>query len=552
MIKENFIGLIEKSIKSNWNIVAFSDFRGKGYTYSEVAKEIARLHKIFQACDVQKTDKIALIGKNSCNWCIAYLATLTYGAVIVPVLPDFLSDDVHHIVNHSESKLIFSSDSIYDNLEWAEMPDIKAVFSLTDFSVLHAKEDEDISKKVADAHKSFDENYPDKAVLPEDIKYGPISNDQLAIINYTSGTTGFSKGVMLNFNAMAANIIYAQENMPLKPGDKIVSFLPLAHTYGCSFEFIFPFTLGCHITFLSKIPSPNIVIEAFKEVKPRLILSVPLVIEKIYKKQIAPVLEQQPLKFLLKLPFVSCLVYKKIKKKIDAAFGGNFQEVVIGGAAFNPEVENFFRKIHFRFSLGYGMTECAPLISYASWQRIKPASAGKLIDFLQMKIDSPDPKNVVGEILLKGENIMLGYYKNEKATQSVFDSEGWFHTGDLGLTDDEQFIYIKGRSKYMILGPSGQNIYPEEIEAKLDNLMLVQDSIVIEEENKIVALISPDFDMMEKHHIKFESLEPLMEKYRILINRRLPAYSQISKMRLYDKEFEKTPKSSIKRYLYTR
>jgi long-chain acyl-CoA synthetase len=386
----------------------------------------------------------------------------------------------------------------------------------------------------------------------EDIKFSDISNDQLAVISYTSGTTGFSKGVMITHNSLAANVRYAQNNMPLKPGDPLVSFLPLAHTYGCAFEFLFPFTIGCHITILSKTPSPQIIIQAFKEIKPRLILSVPLVIEKIFKKQLLPVISKPHMKILLAIPLLNKILYKKINEKLVETFGGEFKEIVIGGAAFNPDAEIFFKKIKFKFSVGYGMTECGPLISYASWDTTKLGASGRAVDTLEVTIDSPDPENIVGEIILRGENVMTGYYKNEKATREMIDDKGWMHTGDLGVIDKDGNIFIKGRSKSMILGPSGQNIYPEEIEAVINNKDYIVESVVIFVDNKLIALVFPDYEMMKRDNISEEQLLEYLDKTRKEVNERLPEFMAISKFRVHPEEFAKTPKRSIKRFLYTK
>jgi long-chain acyl-CoA synthetase len=386
----------------------------------------------------------------------------------------------------------------------------------------------------------------------EDIKFSDISNDQLAVISYTSGTTGFSKGVMITHNSLAANVRYAQNNMPLKPGDPLVSFLPLAHTYGCAFEFLFPFTIGCHITILSKTPSPQIIIQAFKEIKPRLILSVPLVIEKIFKKQLLPVISKPHMKILLAIPLLNKILYKKINEKLVETFGGEFKEIVIGGAAFNPDAEIFFKKIKFKFSVGYGMTECGPLISYASWDTTKLGASGRAVDTLEVTIDSPDPVNIVGEIILRGENVMTGYYKNEKATREMIDDKGWMHTGDLGVIDKDGNIFIKGRSKSMILGPSGQNIYPEEIEAVINNKDYIVESVVIFVDNKLIALVFPDYEMMKRDNISEEQLLEYLDKTRKEVNERLPEFMAISKFRVHPEEFAKTPKRSIKRFLYTK
>ncbi|HLN20881.1 MAG TPA: AMP-binding protein [Bacteroidales bacterium] len=549
MIPERLIGYIEQSIRKNWDIEALSNYREKGYTYREIAEKILRLHMLFREAGIVEGDKIALVGRNSANWCVMYLATVSYGAVTVPILPDFKPEDLTNIIIHSDSKLLFVDDKIYDSLDITKMPDISGVFSLDDFRLIRA-----VSMKIKDLFAVLDQEfkkaYP--SVKPEDVRFSAITNDKVAVISYTSGTTGFSKGVMITHNSLAANVRFAQNNMPLEPGDPIVSFLPLAHTYGCAFEFLFPFTIGCHITILSKTPSPQIIIQAFKEIRPRLILSVPLVIEKIFKKQLLPVITKPSMKVLLAIPGVNIILHKKIRAKLEETFGGRFRELVIGGAAFNADAEKFFRKIKFRFSVGYGMTECGPLISYASWDTTKPGASGRSVDTLEVTIDSPDPQNIVGEIILRGENVMAGYYKNEKATREMIDEEGWMHTGDLGVIDKEGNIYIKGRSKSMILGPSGKNIYPEEIEAVINNKDYVVESVVIPENEKLVALIYPDFELMKQNNITEEQLMEIFDTYKKEVNDRLPDFMNVSKFRIHREEFVKTPKRSIKRFLYTK
>ncbi len=552
MIKDNFIQFIEKSIKNNWDIQAFSDYKGDSYKYSDVARRIARIHIAFEQGGIKRGDKIALLGKNSAHWTIVYLATISYGAVIVPVLPDFKPNDVHHIVNHSDSIVLFVGDNILETLKEKEMINLKAIFSINNFSILSDKDNGGLSKKMASIDELFAEKYPD-GLSPENFKLVEVPNSELAVISYTSGTTGFSKGVMLSHNSLASNVLYAHNNMPLQSGDSIVSFLPLAHSYGAAFEFLFPFTLGCHITFLTKTPSPQVILGAFKEIRPRLVLAVPLIIEKIYKKQLLPALEKPSMKYMLKIPGINKLIYKKIKNKLVDVFGGNFHEVVIGGAALNKDVEIFFNKIKFPFSIGYGMTECGPLISYANWDKTRLGSAGKMVDGMKVKIDSPDPLNEAGEIMVQGENVMLGYYKNEKATNEVLDKDGWLHTGDLGVTDKDDFIYIKGRSKSMLLGPSGQNIYPEEIEAKLNNMNYILESVVIDSKGnngKLVALVYPDHETAKSDNIDEVQLEAIMENHRKNLNKELPVFMNLSKIRIYPKEFEKTPKKSIKRFMY--
>jgi long-chain acyl-CoA synthetase len=547
MIKERIIGYFEESIKKNWEIEALSNYKEKGYTYKEIAEKILKLHLLFRESGIQEGDKIALVGRNSANWCVIYLATVTYGAVTVPILPDFKPDDLTNIIVHSDSKMLFVDDKIYESLDVTKMPDIAAVFSLDDFSLIRA-----IKLAIKDLFAVLDEKfkkaYPE--LKPEHVRFSGITNDNVAVISYTSGTTGFSKGVMITHNSLSANIRFAQEHMPLKPGDPIVSFLPLAHTYGCAFEFLFPFSIGCHITILTKTPSPQIVVQAFKEIRPRLILSVPLVIEKIFKKQLLPVISKPAMKIMLEVPGINLILRKKIKDKLVETFGGRFHEIVVGGAAFNPDAEKFFRKIGFHFTVGYGMTECGPLISYSSWDTTKLGASGRPVDTLEVTIDSPDPENIVGEIILRGENVMAGYYKNEKATREMIDESGWMHTGDLGVIDREKNIYIKGRCKSMILGPSGKNIYPEEIEAVINNKNYIAESVVISEDNKLIALVNPDFDAMKKDNITEEQLAGMLETIKKEVNERLPEFMAVSKFRIHNEEFVKTPKRSIKRFLY--
>jgi long-chain acyl-CoA synthetase len=549
MMKERLIGYIEQSIKHNWDNEALSNYREKGYTYREIAQKLLRFHILFRESGIREGDKIAMIGRNSANWCVVYLATVTYGAVIVPILPDFKPEDLTNIVNHSDSKLLFVDDKIYESLDISKMPNISGVFSLDDFTKIIFGSDE-LKQLFSSLDQKFLEAFPD--LKQDQIKFSDITNDHLAVISYTSGTTGFSKGVMVPHNSLAANVKYAQENMPLTAGDPVVSFLPLAHTFGCAFEFLFPFTLGCHITILTKTPSPQILIQAFKEIKPRLILSVPLVVEKIYKKQLLPIISKPHMKILLAIPGINRILFKKIREKLTETFGGRFKELVIGGAAFNADAERFFRKIGFRFTVGYGMTECGPLISYRSWDTTKIGASGKAVDTLEVTIDSPDPEKIVGEIILRGENVMAGYYKNEKATSEMIDSKGWMHTGDLGVIDKDGNIFIRGRSKSMILGPSGKNIYPEEIESVINNKDYITESLVISEDNKLVGLIYPDYEMLKRDNISEEQLNTILEQTRKEVNERLPEYMVVHKFRIHPEEFVKTPKRSIKRFLYTK
>ena len=545
MVKENFVQMLEKSIKDHWQLPVFSDYKGEPITYSQLATRIARMHSVFRECDIKKGDKIALLGKNSMNWAVTFISVVSYGAVVVPILPDFPAGDVHHIVDHSDAKFLFVAESIFETLDVEKMRHLEAVLSLDNSAVLsHRKKNVLIAVEQKGKTSEI-------VVNPDDFSLPPVGNDEMFSINYTSGTSGFSKGVMLTHNSLMANVDFARVAIPLKRQDRIVSFLPLAHAYGCAFEFLFPLAVGCHITFLGKIPSPRVILEAFKSVRPALILAVPLIIEKIYRKQIKPMLDKGVVKALTKLPPVGGLIYKKIRRKLVEAFGGNFYEIVIGGAALNGEVEAFLKKIKFPCTIGYGMTECGPLISYDDWKTTKLKSVGKPINYIEVKIDSPDPQNEVGEILVKGENVMIGYYKNEEATKHTLEPDGWMHTGDLGIKDEDGYVFIVGRCKDMILGASGQNIYPEGIEAHINNLPYVQESLVVEKEKKLVALIYPDFDRVYAEHIEEKQLAGIMETNREAVNLALPAFSKISKFEIYPEEFEKTPTKKIKRFLYT-
>lgn len=551
MLKENFVEMIHESIKNHWDLPAFSDYDGESLNYGGVAEKIVWLHHIFQKSGIKKKDKIALIGKNSSNWAVTYLAAVTYGAVIVPVLPDFHVDDFHHIVNHSDAVLLFAADTVFEKIDEAKMPELEGIFSLTDFKLLYSKK-KPLPKIVQKADELFLENY-DGTLTKENLKFEKIGNEETAGILYTSGTSGFSKGAMLPHNSLAANVRFAKNNIALKTGDTILSFLPMAHCFGCAFDFLFPFYVGCHITFLGKIPSPKILVAALGRIRPRLILSVPLLIEKIYKSRIKPKLDKTVVKILSKLPWLSGKIYHKVRQGLIDVFGGNFIEIVIGGAALNAEVETFLRKIDFPFTIGYGMTECGPLISYIPWPHNKPAAVGKLMDTLEIRIDTSitDTDDGTGEIQVRGENVMSGYYKNEDATKAAIDKDGWLHTGDMGVVDDDGFVYIKGRYKDMLLGPSGQNIYPEEIEARLNNMPFVGESLVIEKEKKLVALVYPDMDAVDGAGLDQQALQSKMEENRAALNTQIPAYSRIVKIELYPEEFEKTPTKKIKRFLYT-
>lgn len=546
MNRNNLIGLYTETFRKNWNQPAFSDFQGTTRTYGETAQTIRQIHCYFRESGLKKGDKIALLGRNSANWATAFLAISGYGAVSVPVLPDFNPEDVIHILNHSESVFLFGAENLFDKIDHQNINAVKGIVSLTDFSVIsfHSNQERDRWERC------FTSEYAGQST-PENFRLEEYNDEDLSIISYTSGTSGFTKGVMIPARSLLSNIIYAQEHMPLQAGDRIVSFLPMAHVFGLLFEFLFPASVGCHITFLSKTPTPQIIVKAFQEIKPRLILSVPLVIEKIYKKRILPALEKPTVKFLLKVPGINLLLHQKVRKSLMETFGGNFHEIVIGGAPLSKEVETFFMKIKFPFTIGYGMTECGPLISYETWTTFRPSSSGRLVDRMEVRIDSHDPFKEAGEILVKGPNVMLGYFKNEKATAETIDSEGWLHTGDLGIIDSNNFIYIRGRSKNMLLGPSGQNIYPEEMEAKLSNYPFVLECVIVEREGRMIALVYPDPEQIEAEKPGEDRLKEIMTENCRLVNQELPKYAQLSSIILVEQEFEKTPKRNIKRYLYT-
>ena len=549
MIKENFIKIYEESFKENWALPALTDY-GKSKTFT-VATEIARIHLLFHECQVRRGDKIALIGKDSSRWCIAYMAVVTYGAIIVPILQDFNPNDVHHIINHSESVFLFVSDRIWDSLEEDKIEEVRGVFSLSDYRCLHQRDGENIQKLMKSLDEKMTEKYPD-GFTQEDIKYAELDNDKVVEINYTSGTTGFSKGVMLTGNNLAGNVTYARTLDLLFRGERELCFLPLAHAYSCAFNLLVPMAFGVHVYLLGKVPSPKILLKAFEEVKPNLILMVPLILEKIYKKMILPQLNKRTLKLALNIPLLDSRIYAQIRKHLVDALGGRFREVIVGGAAMNQEVTDFLYKIKFPFTIGYGMTECGPLISYDHNNEYVPGSCGQILKgIMKVRIDSEDPYNKVGEIQVSGENVMKGYYKNDEATQNVFTEDGWLRTGDLGTIDHDNRIFIRGRSKTMILGASGQNIYPEEIESKLNNLPFVMESLVVEKNGKLIGMVYPDYDTVDSTGISHTDLPVIMEQNRIELNKLLAPYETISEIQLYPTEFEKTPKKSIKRYLYS-
>ena len=545
MKKHSLAKLYTDTFQKHWDNLAFSDFEGEDYTYSDIAKTIKSLHLFYQLMGLQRGDKIAVLGRNSAHWGAVFLSAISAGIVIVPVLPDFNNKDTNHIIKHSESKIVIGAKNLLNKLDIDHSPNLEGAVVLNDFSFFAGK-DENMKYKLADGFQYYKEN----ELTKEAFYFEEWDTEDMCIISYTSGTSGFTKGVMIPERSLVSNIIFAREHMPLKSGDKIVSFLPMAHVYGLLFEFLFPLTQGCHITFLSKMPTPAVITKAFGEIRPHLILSVPLIIEKIYKKRILPAIEKPGVQLLLKIPGVSKLILKKIRAQILETFGGRFFEIVIGGASLSPETESFFKRIHFPITVGYGMTECGPLISYAAWNKTMPSSAGCLVDRMEVRIDSDDPYNTVGEIQVKGDNVMLGYYKNERDTEAAFTDDGWLKTGDLGVIDRNNFIYIRGRSKNMLLGPSGQNIYPEEIETKLSNQNYVAECVVTEKNEKLVALVYPDFESMKADGVKEDQLPELMEANKKATNAELPKYEQISAIELVTEEFEKTPKRSIKRYKY--
>ena len=548
-----FNRLFEESIRKYWDSPAFTDYRKETLTYGEVGKKILLLHAILKGRSIKPGEKIALIGPNSSNWAIVYLATLTYGAVIVPILSEFHDDDIQHILNHSESRVLFATEAGAAKIDEERMDKLKTVVSLDTLELLSYKERQlpEKIRKIEDEEKEKIARVTSKSfMLPPD-----RGGSELATLVYTSGTSGFSKGVMLPYRSLMANINYVREVIPLGTARQSLSFLPLAHAYASSFDLLFPFSIGCHITFLDQIPAPKILIEAFAKVRPGLIFFVPLILEKIYKKKLAPMLNRNLIKALLKIPLLRRLIYNKIRRRMDETFGGNFKEIVIGGAALNAEVEDFLKKIKLPISTGYGMTECGPLLTYAPWQEQRSRSAGRAITPVELKIDSDDQLRQVGEIMVRGENIMLGYYKNTEATREVLDNDGWLRTGDLGIVDSDGFLYIMGRSKSMILGPSGQNIYPEEIESKLNVMPYIQESLVISDNDRLVALVYPDWDTVDAEKGTREDneiwLRKEMEDIRSEVNTRLPAYSRIAEIRLHGDAFEKTPTHKIKRYRYS-
>lgn len=551
MLEQNLIRMYERSFRDNAELPAITDyFKKTTFSYFEMAAEIAKLHLLFERCGIEQGDKLSLIGRNNPRWCITYLAAITYGAVIVPILQDFPANDVHHIVNHSDSKLLFCGDRHWDTIETDQIGQVMAVINLVDFGCLFDRTDGrfvDAFQKNAQGH--FDERYPD-GFGKDDIVYREVGNDDMIVLNYTSGTTGFSKGVMLSCNNITANVCYCIDMGVRLKYDRVLSFLPLAHAYGGTLDFLLSLAVGAHITVLGKTPSPKLLLEAMQEVKPQVVCCVPLILEKICRKQVFPMLDKGLVHFALQIPLLDTRIYSKIRQGLLDTFGGEIRQFIVGGAPFNHDVENFLLKIKFPVTVAYGMTECAPLISYSHWYNFKPASCGQVLHgYMEVGVDSTDPYNIPGEVITKGECVMHGYYKNQKATDEIIDKDGWLHTGDIGTIDPDGTIYIRGRSKSMILGSNGQNIYPEQIEAKLNNMYCVMESLVLERKGKLVALVYPDYERADADKLN-GSLPDVMKKNLDELNTIVGSYEQVADIILYPNEFEKTPKKSIKRYLY--
>lgn len=548
---EDFVGLIQKSIVDHWDLNALTDYQGVTLQYKDVARKIEKLHILFETAGIRPGDKVAICGRNSANWAVAFLATMTYGAIIVPILHEFKAEQVHNIVNHSDARILFAGDVVWPTLDAAAMPGLEGIINIPDYMLLVSR-----NEALAEARERLNEYYGKrhpKFFRREHVHYRPAPDGEaLSMINYTSGTTSNSKGVLVPFRALWSNYRFAVEVLgeQAKTGSRIISMLPMAHMYGMAFEFLFEFIHGIHVHYLTRLPSPKVIVRAFSEVKPAVVISVPLIIEKIIKKNVLPKLSTSSMKLLLRLPVISDKILNKVREQIRTVFGGEFYEVIIGGAALNTEVEQFLHKIGFNYTVGYGATECAPIIAYEDWKNFVPGSCGKAAPRMEIRIDSPDPKRVVGEILTRGANVMLGYYKNPEATAAAIDSEGWYHTGDLGVLDSEGNLYIRGRSKNMLLGSSGQNIYPEEIEDKLNALPYVLESVVIQKGDKLYALVHPDYEEAEKAGLDENALRRQMEENRRVLNTVINAYEQIVGIRLHEEEFEKTPKRSIKRFLY--
>lgn len=543
--------IYEKSFRDNWDRPALSNYKGAVLHYRDVARRIAKMHIMYENCGLMKGDKVAICSRNQANWGIAFISAITYGAVPVPILHEFKPGNIHHLVNHSEAKIFFVDDVVWEGLSESEMPELQAVVQINNFQLLFARS-ERITEVRAHLNELFGKKYP-MNFGPESIDYYEDSADELALINYTSGTSGFSKGVMIPYRALYSNIMFARKVLPgLNNETDVVAMLPSAHMYGMMFELLFELTIGAHVHFLTRVPSPKIIMQALSEIRPAIVIAVPLIIEKIYKNKLKPILDKVGIKFMMNVPGLDQVVMKKIRTELVAAFGGKFEEVIIGGAAFNKEVESFFRKINFPFTVGYGMTECAPIITYDDWKTNKLLSCGKVAPNMEIRIDSEDPHSIPGEVLVRGANVFLGYYKNEEATEAAFTKDGWFRTGDMGVIDADGYLFLKGRSKCMILGPSGQNIYPEEIECVLNNMQYVVDSLVIEDEGALTALIYPDFHLAETEGLSAEALEKHLNESLAKTNTELPNYARVKKIEILPEDFERTPKRSIKRYLYQR
>lgn len=541
-------GYLQSSVRKNWEELALTDFNGVSFQYRDIARKVAKLHLLYEQAGVKRGDKIALCGKNSSQWAVAFISAITYGAVAVPILHEFKADNIHHLVTHSEAKLFYTDDAIWENLDPDSMNGLEGVIRLHDYSIIMSR-----NKRLTNAREHLNEifgkRYPER-FTPDDVVYYKEKKDELALINYTSGSMGFSKGVMLTYNNLWSNIQFTIDGLTfLNPGDGIVCMLPLAHMYGLIVELLHPLVKGCPVYFLTRMPSPRVILEAFATVRPKLIVTVPLIIEKIVKTKVFPLLDKPLMKLLMHIPVIDDRLLEKIKTQLMSAFGGNVQEIIIGGAALNKDVETFLRRINFPYTVGYGMTECAPLVAYAQWDKQRPGSCGQIVDRMEGRIDSPDPAHIPGELWVRGDNVMKGYYKNKDATDAVM-KDGWMNTGDLCTMDSDGFIYIRGRNKNMILGPSGQNIYPEEIEQKLNNMPYVAESLVVDSDGQFAALIYPDLELATKQGIHTDALSKIMDDNIAALNKDLPAYSQIRKVKLYNEEFEKTPKRSIKRYLY--
>ena len=546
--EHQFIDYIEQSIIKNWDKDALTDYKGITLQYKDVARKIAKFHIVLESAGIQPGDKIAVCGRNSAHWGVTFLATITYGAVIVPILHEFKADNIHNIVNHSEAKLLFVGDQAWENLNEDAMPLLEGIASLTDFTALVSR-NEKLTYAFEYRNAIYGQRYP-KNFRPEHICYRKDRPEELAIINYTSGTTGYSKGVMLPYRSIWSNVAYCFEMLPVKAGDHIVSMLPMGHVFGMVYDFLYGFSAGAHIYFLTRMPSPKIIAQSFAEIKPRVISCVPLIVEKIIKKDILPRVDSKIGKLLLKVPIVNDKIKSLARQAAMEIFGGNFDEIIIGGAPFNAEVEAFLKKIGFPYTIAYGMTECGPIICSSRWETLKLASCGKATTRMEVRIDSPDPKTHAGEIVCRGMNMMLGYYKNPEATAQIIDANGWLHTGDLGTIDDEGYVTVRGRSKNLLLTSSGQNIYPEEIESKLNNMPYVAESLIVLQHDKLVALIYPDFDDAFAHGLQQADIIKVMEANRVELNQQLPNYSQISKVKIHFEEFEKTAKKSIKRFMY--